>query len=50
MSNSLRTMLLAAMLAINSGVSSAGQLEDADSACVREDYATALKLFRPLAE
>lgn len=43
-------MLLAAMLAISSGVASAGPLEDAVAAYQRQDYATALKLWRPLAD
>ena len=50
MSNPLRAMLLAAMLAISSGVASAGPLEDAVAAYQRQDYATALKLWRPLAD
>ena len=50
MPNAIRTMLVAAMLAISSGMANAGPHEDADTAYVRKDYATALKLFLPLAE
>ena len=50
MPNTLRTLLLAAMLAMSSGVASAGPFEDADAAYNRKDYATALKLWRPFAD
>ena len=50
MPSTIRTMLLAAMLAMSSGVASAGPLEDADAAYKRGDYATAISLLRPLAD
>ncbi len=50
MSNAIKTLLLAAMLSMSSVVASAGPFEDANAAYERQDYATALKLWRPLAD
>jgi uncharacterized protein len=49
MINHIRAILVAGMLAL-SGVASAGPLEDGTAAYNRNDFATALKIFRPLAE
>ena len=50
MPNTMRTILLAAMLAISGGVASAGPFDDGITAYLSKDYETALKLFRPLAD
>ena len=47
----LKRALVAAVIAVTlTGAAAAGPFEDATAAYERGDYATALRLFRPLAE
>ena len=49
--NAIRTALLAAIIAMGvGGAAMAGPLEDAVAAFQRQDYMTAIRLFRPLAD
>jgi TPR repeat protein len=50
MNKIVATLLLALMLTVGSSIVGAGPYEDGNAAYERDDYATALKLFRPLAE
>jgi uncharacterized protein len=46
----LATLLVGLMLAVGGGVATAGPYEDGSAAYERGEYATALRLFRPLAD
>ncbi len=49
--NAIRTALLAAIIAMGvGGAAMAGPLEDAVAAFQHQDYMTAIRLFRPLAD
>ena len=50
MRNILRTVLIGLVLTISGGVVLAGPFEDGIAAIGKGDYATALRLLRPLAE
>ena len=50
MPNAIRTLLLAVMFALGAGGASSGPIEDGAAAYIRKDYATALSLWRPVAE
>ena len=50
MNKTITTLLVALMLTVCGSVVRAGPFEDATDAYKRNDYATALRLLRPLAE
>jgi uncharacterized protein len=50
MNKILATLFIGLILAVGGGVATAGPYEDGSAAYERGDYATALRLFRPLAD
>jgi uncharacterized protein len=50
MKTTVLTLFIGLMLAVGGGVATAGPDEDGSAAYGRGDYATALRLFRPLAD
>jgi TPR repeat protein len=50
MKTTVLTLLIGLMLTVGCSVATAGPFEDASAAYERAEYATALRLFRPLAE
>jgi hypothetical protein len=49
MNKILATMLAGVILTVSGGIVRAKPFEDASAAIVREDYATIMRLWRPLA-